>query len=192
MPVKRLIVPTITLLILPVVNFAQSAGVYVDIGPCMAMEEDAERYACYDLLEEQIRAAQTRETELPRVSIQRNTRQPAADVTVSDSSSEDEASVVDFGRETPATTSNRETTARLLDNEDGGQELIDAIVALKEPLPNQWQVTLASGQVWHQINSKRYRLQEGMEIRIYPSPFGGSYRLSATNLNGFIQVRRIQ
>jgi len=53
---------------------AQSAGIYVDIGPCMAMEVDEERYACYDLLEEQMRAAEQREVDLPVVSIERNAR----------------------------------------------------------------------------------------------------------------------
>ena len=183
--------------------FAQGASVYVDIGPCMAMDTDAQRYACYDLLEDQIRAAQTRQTELPVLSIPRNTRQsqeqvqaaPAPQsveqVVESDSGPESDA-VGEFGLEAATTASNREATARVLESDDGAQELVDTITKLDERVLNQWEVTLASGQVWQQINSKRYRLREGMEVRIYASPFGGSFRLSATNLNGFIQVRRIQ
>ena len=178
---------------------AQSASVYVDIGPCMGISENAIRYACYDQLEEQIRAAQARESELPVVSIQRNIRatqqQEVADAAEENDSNgdNDQQSVVEgFGRQSPAISNARVENARVLANEDGEQELVDTISALRERLPSQWEVTLAGGQVWHQVNSKAYRLREGMEIRIYPSPFGGSFRLSATNLNGFIQVRRVQ
>ena len=58
--------------------------------------------------------------------------------------------------------------------------------------PGEGFIDVDGGQVWYQINSKRFRLREGMQVRIYPSPFGGSFRLSASNMNGFIQVRRIQ
>lgn len=175
---------------------AQTAGVYVDIGPCMAMESDEERYACYDLLEAQIRAAQTREVSLPTVSIPRNTRQQQAPVNEVVDAVEDSANTVEtidgFGRESVSTTRNREASARVLETEEGDNELVDTVTNLDERIPNQWEITLASGQVWHQINSKRYRLREGMEVRIYPSPFGGSFRLTAANVNGFIQVRRVQ
>jgi len=186
----------ILFLFIPAVQ-AQSASVYVDIGPCMGINEDEDRYACYDQLEEQIRAARSRESELPVVSIQRNIRaaqqQEVADATEENDSNNDEQSVVEeFGRQSPAISQSRVENARVLANEDGEQELVDTISSLRERLPSQWAVTLAGGQVWHQVNSKAYRLREGMEIRIYPSPFGGSFRLSATNLNGFIQVRRVQ
>jgi len=103
-----------------------------------------------------------------------------------------ETSISDFGRETVSASRNRENTARVLETDDGEKELVDLVARLDEKVPNQWEITLESGQVWYQINSKRFRLREGMQVRIYPSPFGGSFRLSASNMNGFIQVRRIQ
>lgn len=198
MPKKVSITLTWIFLFSPLV-LGQSAGVYVDIGPCMNMESDEERYACYDLLEEQIRAAELRNTELPRVSIQRNTRNqttPDSDRTSQSESRLNDTngseSTEEFGLQPPSVTNEQLTNARILENEDGEQELMDTIVKLDSKVLNQWEISLAGGQVWHQINSKRYRLLEGMEVRIYPSPFGGSFRLTATNLNGFIQVRRIK
>ena len=171
---------------------AQSAGVYVDIGPCMAMEVDEERYACYDLLEEQMRAAEQREVDLPVVSIERNARSQQTSHQANDEPEVMETSISDFGRETVSASRNRENTARVLETDDGEKELVDLVARLDGKVPNQWEITLESGQVWYQINSKRFRLREGMQVRIYPSPFGGSFRLSASNMNGFIQVRRIQ
>lgn len=92
--------------------------------------------------------------------------------------------IQEFGKQAPG--------PRLVKDSEGGTELIDYISALQQREPDRWLITLASGQVWYQLNSKRYRLREGMEIKIYPSPLKGSYRLSARNVNGFIQVERIR
>jgi len=180
----------ILLPLLPISSIAQEDPVYVDISPCMAMQSDESRYNCYDLLEAQIRAAKERESSLPVVSIQRNVRQNQTENEQSDEVEVD--TVASFGTENAAVGQNRAATARVLENADGEQELVDLITLLDMKVPNQWEITLASGQVWRQINSKRFRLREGMEVRIYPSPFRGSFRLSASNINGFIQVRRIQ
>lgn len=173
---------------------SQTSGVYVDIGPCMAMTDNTRRYACYDLIEQQVRASQRAKIELPVVSLPRNIpeEQPDTDIASENQDHIEQDNIENFGQETPATSRNREVNAKILANDEGEQELVDIISDLNERLPGQWQITLASGQVWHQINSKNYRLREGMEVRIYPSPFGGSFRLSATNLNGFIQVQRVQ
>jgi len=173
---------------------SQTNSVYVDIGPCMAITDNTRRYACYDLIEQQVRAAERTKIEYPVVSLPRNIpeNQPETDIASENQDHIDQNNIEDFGQETPATSRNREVNAKILSNDDGDQELVDTISDLNERLPGQWQITLASGQVWHQINSKNYRLREGMEVRIYPSPFGGSFRLSAINLNGFIQVQRVQ
>jgi hypothetical protein len=46
--------------------------------------------------------------------------------------------------------------------------------------------------VWQQSFTGSYNLREGMDVRIYRSKWGASYRLSAQGLNGFIQVERIR
>jgi hypothetical protein len=53
-------------------------------------------------------------------------------------------------------------------------------------------ITLDNGQVWRQMQPKRYPLQPGYDVRIYSSRWGNSYRLSSPILNGFIQVERVR
>jgi len=166
----------------------QDEPAYVDISPCMAMENDENRYACYDLLEQQVRSS--REAALPVVSLRRNP-QPAIVEQSEEVPEPESGSLDDFGKVT-LSEAGRQSNSRILETADGGQELLDTVTSLRQRIPNQWEITLASGQIWHQVNSKRFRLREGMEVRIYPSPLGGSFRLEASNMNGFIQVRRIQ
>jgi hypothetical protein len=68
----------------------------------------------------------------------------------------------------------------------------DKITELKEREPGQWLITLASGQQWHQVESKPYRMRAGMDVRIFPGLFNGAWRMSAEGLNGFVQVKRIK
>lgn len=91
------------------------------------------------------------------------------------------ASVDDFGRE----------QARIVQADDGKDELIDTVAALQQLGPNLWIITLESGQRWQQMLSKRYALQAGDEVRIYPTRWGSSFRLSVERLGGYIQVERI-
>jgi hypothetical protein len=88
-----------------------------------------------------------------------------------------------FGKESPA---------RVVDTEEGHEELHDRIEALRMNPPGRWIVTLASGQVWRQSFTGSYNLRKGMDVRIYRSKWGNSYRLSAQGLNGFIQVERVK
>jgi hypothetical protein len=94
----------------------------------------------------------------------------------------DAANVEDFGRENPE-------DARIIDGADG-KELIANIAALEERGRNLWLITLENGQTWAQIESKTYRLQVGDSVRIYPTRWGDSYRLTADRVSGYIQVRR--
>jgi hypothetical protein len=82
--------------------------------------------------------------------------------------------------------------ARVVDTEEGRAELHDRIEALRQTPTGRWIVTLASGQVWQQTVSSTYMLRTGMDVRIFRSRFGNGYRLSAQDLNGFIQVQRIK
>lgn len=77
---------------------------------------------------------------------------------------------------------------------EGGEEnsYRDRIVDLREREPGKWLITLESGQQWYQVESKRYALGKGMDVRIYPGLFGSSWRLSADELKGFVQVRRVK
>lgn len=66
------------------------------------------------------------------------------------------------------------------------------ITALRLREPNQYIVTLDTGQVWHQRYPERYALRVGQRVRIYESPWGAHQRLQADGVNGFIQVERVE
>jgi hypothetical protein len=80
-------------------------------------------------------------------------------------------------------------STRSNDQAAGADESIGTIVALRETTPDKYLITLDNGQVWRQVATKRYRLQTGMDVRIYPG-WGNSLRLTAVDANGFIQVER--
>ena len=94
-----------------------------------------------------------------------------------------EEEVRSFGKESPA---------RVVDTENGASELHDRIESLRSSPAGDWIVTLASGQVWQQSVPGRYNLRKGLEVRIYPSKWGNAFRLTAPELKGFIQVRRVK
>jgi len=182
---------------------AQDA-VFVDIAPCMALAVDTDRHDCYDRLEAAVRAAQ--QLPPPPVATAPTPAAPAAQVpltapvpapvtapappapVVSDAESPANSDAVEtFGTQTPL-------EARVQANDGGDQELLDTITGLRQREPGRWLITLASGQVWYQTNSSRIRLREGMAVRIYPSPLGGSFRLAGTDgsSTGFVQVTRVE
>lgn len=197
----------LVIILTPSLLSAQTA-VFADILPCMELTDDTARLACYDGLGAEAasvrirRLTRSNQTASEPVTVPRSSS-PAPDTVVVPAiplattppatlpaepavAVEEEAGiknrVEDFGIQ----------DARIVENEDGEEELIDRIASLRQREPNKWLITLASGQVWYQANSKRFRLREGMEVRIYRAPFNGSYRLSATDINGFIQVTRVQ
>jgi hypothetical protein len=71
-------------------------------------------------------------------------------------------------------------------------EIRSSIVAVEQRRPNEHEISLENGQVWRQSPAKRYPLRVGQEVRIYSTRWGDSFRLSATELNGYIQVERIE
>ena len=80
---------------------------------------------------------------------------------------------------------------RVQEGEDGKLELHDTVAAIEYLRPNMLQITLTSGQVWRQMEGKRYMLKEGDEVRIYTTIWGNNFRLSTERLKSYIQVARI-
>lgn len=187
---------------------AQEGPAMVDIAPCMRLADDAARHACYDALGAAVRRA------LPE-------REPSSDPSPSSRAADQEDGEATVGadagggKEVPesalgrvnAAPENLEAaraveafgrdgrgSARVRANGAGEAELHDRVTGLREREPGRWLITLASGQVWYQTNSKRISMREGMEVRIYPSPLGGSYRLTRADGKGggFIQVERVE
>ena len=71
-------------------------------------------------------------------------------------------------------------------------EWVGTITSLKLRAPNQYLITLDSGQVWSQQVAERYALRVGQQVRVYESKWGSSKRLEADGVKGFIQVELVR
>jgi len=167
-----------------------TAEVIMDGGPCLDIVSPIERLACF---EEQANAAQGRGTSirqqnLPVVSIPRNSSQQPA----SEAPQEVESAGIppadsiesDFGLPEETINDQREKAQE--------NELIARVAKIKELDRNRFLITLENGQTWEQMETKRFALAEGDEVRIYSTRWGSSYRLSSQSRNGFIQVQRLR
>ena len=165
------------LILLPTATLAQDNSAFLD---CARHSDRGQRIACLEDALEDATSRQSRPVETapePATSPVRPERaNPQAAVA---GGSEDRVS--SFGRE-----------PRIEENEEGREELHETVAALQQPRPNQWLITLGSGQTWYQVHTRRYNLREGDEVRIYSSDWGKNYRLETPRLSGFIQVRRVE
>jgi hypothetical protein len=71
-------------------------------------------------------------------------------------------------------------------------EYFGTIVDIRERLPNAYVITLDNGQIWEQVEPKRFPLRPGLEVRIYPTKWGSRYRLHGLGTGGHIQVQRVK
>ena len=139
---------------------------------CAALQNDTERLACYDARERQrmldaipVAKPEGRSTKVAPERAERP-QPPAA------------GSNDDFGKPQPQI--------------PRGRELVDRIASIHFNEVRERYITLENGQVWKQVIDKRYELRAGQTVRIYPTRWGSDYRLSVEDLNGFIQVQRIE
>src|SRR5690606_41379495 len=72
------------------------------------------------------------------------------------------------------------------------EELFGVVASLRETVPNCYVISRENGQVWRQVRPSFYPLRPGQTVRIYSTNWGDSYRMSAEELNGFIQVERVR
>lgn len=146
---------------------AQPANVYIEVSECIALRSDAERFDCFERLTaaalSDAGSSGRAENPLPRPA-ERSSAGPI-DVFVQ--------SPPPLSRGLP-------------------DEIRSSIVALDERRPNEHVIALDNGQVWRQAQAKRYPLRVGQDVRVYATRWGDSYRLSAIELNGYIQVERIE
>ena len=82
--------------------------------------------------------------------------------------------------------------AQVVASETGAEALHDTVSSLVLVRPNQWRITLGSGQTWQQVHPKRYNLREGDAVRIHGTTWGDNFRLESGRLSGFIQVLRVE
>ncbi|MEY4640724.1 MAG: hypothetical protein RLZZ227_718 [Pseudomonadota bacterium] len=204
MKTRHLVSGLLTTLLLPVslTTFAQA----VDVSACQKIEDRLARYACYDGADPQgtvaapRREAQVQNTRSQEARVERTEEEDEEpgffgrlfDGDDEQAESETSPQVADAGASEGSAVDNfGRSTALVRDDGDGKGELIDTVAAIEQVGPQLLLVTLASGQQWRQMLSKRYALKVGDEVRIYSTRWGSSYRLSAERLDGFVQVQRV-
>jgi hypothetical protein len=154
------------------VALAQSAeDLTVDLAECVDLAAAEERFACYEA----------------RVNAVIEERDGAAEEAASAATGDDVAGRQISAPAGPESVDAAATSSQEVASESG--EIVGTIAALRETAPDTYLITLDNGQIWRQVASKRYRLQTGMDVRIYPG-WGNSLRLTAVDANGFIQVER--
>jgi hypothetical protein len=159
------------------VAVAQSSGdTAAAIAACAQIKDQGARLDCFDKLAGPARGVETASSPAPPAAVD-PPRSAAAPPTVVETAPAPAASV----------TSKREARG------DRAQiEVMSSVTALRVIQPGRVEVTLANGQVWRQTYSDTYNLLVGHEVKIYPSGFGKYFRLTSTELRGFIQVERVK
>jgi len=178
----------------------------IDVADCVGIESPAERFRCY---ESRVDAAlgessATAREDVPTVEplpeaevLQEAESTPAAVPSAPAAGVIGEREIVpgpsadadDFGLR-PAEDRGDRRARRRRDRER--EELFGVVASLRETVPNSYVITLENGQVWRQVRPSFYPLRPGQTVRIYSTNWGDSYRMSAEELNGFIQVERVR
>lgn len=144
----------------------------IDVYDCVRLEETGARHACY---EERAQAAWE------------NSRQDLTEAAPPPASAPAKPRPVPAAR-----VAESYGFPQRAEKDPGVPELAATISELRESVPDRFLITLDNGQVWRQMTSKKYRLEVGQQVRIYPTQWGDAFRLTVEELRGFIQVERIR
>jgi hypothetical protein len=183
---------------------AQGANrVIVDVTECINLVSPEDRYACY---EHRVAEAvpQNDATASPRQAESRDVDTPldrpetpsaeAGEAAVS-SAEPDRQVAPDVTPDADESRSRRRAEPAVdarPNDEIEPEDIIATVTELRQTVPNSYVITLDNGQVWRQRRPKRYPMRPGQAVKIYPSRWGNSFRLTAADLNGFIEVERIR
>jgi hypothetical protein len=166
------------------------------LAECAAIESAVARLDCFDALARRERGAAAPAQQRPQVR-QAQQRQPAqpqqrqpAQQAQNDPREASESAAVAPRVTAPDEVRASRRDARASEREE--LEVTSRVAGLREIQPGRVEVTLANGQVWRQTASDRYNLLVGHEVRVYPSGFGQSFRLTSKETRGYIQVERVR
>jgi len=163
-------------------------SVNVDIAGCADVETREQQIACYLVRVEEAVAARRAEaaaggepgpggtSSTPPRNVQAESREPGPPT------------------QRPAQQPQRSAPAAITLSEgpDEAESVIVArIASFREMEPDAYLITLDNGQVWRQSSPKDYFLREGAEVRLNPTRWGESYRLTDPDVGNFIQVERV-
>jgi hypothetical protein len=157
----------------------------IDVGECIKLESEHERFACY---EHQVAAAR-------RKSGDAEAAPDGGKTSRSETSARPAEPAQPAAEATKQAEAQRHRAARKHgadEDAERGEAIVGTIAVLDEIAPERYLITLSDGQVWRQTRSGLYPLRVGNRVRIYPTRWGASYRLTVEELRGFIQVDRVR
>lgn len=178
------------------ISYAQpSESLTVDVGACLDLPTREEQLQCYEnRVADELR---TRESDTssnePAVPVSDNRAAPSQ--TSSNARRVEAREVAEPLRAEPAqaTLAEREGPPRAEPVAVGADgEIVAQITSVRKVGPDTYEIQLDNGQIWRQNRPKRYLLLEGAEVRLNPTHWGSSYRLTDPNVGGFIQVGRVR
>lgn len=161
----------------------RSGSVVVDLGDCVDLETRERQLECYEN-----RVAEVLET--------RDSQEDAAgSATTTAPEAASESPRADRRDPGAATTEPSDRPAPAVVREaptDEADEIVATVTKVQEVEPNAYLIYLDNDQVWRQNRPKRYPLFAGAEVRLSPTHWGPSYRLTDPNVGSFIQVERVR
>jgi hypothetical protein len=178
---RRRVIGGAALVLLGLVTAAADAQpserVTVDIGDCVDIEAREQRLQCYE--DRATEVLQAREVE------HSDTQDATSSEVAQADRRESRRSERRLRSQQDAATANEAP-------ESSGGEIVATVTALQELEPNAYLITLDNDQVWRQNRLKPNRLRVGTEVRLRPTRWGPSYRLTAPGINGYLQVERVR
>jgi hypothetical protein len=169
-----------------------SATVTVDVAECVELESDAARVECFGSQVNAILEAQGNDESEQRPATDPSPDPPLDEPTAA-ATSEDaaEETLSRPERRVPRNAENR-AVGEPAESTADQNEFHGTIVSFQERVPFSYVITLDNGQIWEQVEPKKYPLRPGMEVRIYPTRWGRTYRLSGAGTGGYIRVQRVR
>ena len=159
-----------------VTTIAQESDSFnVDLAACIDLDTEEARFACY---EERVNAARSNEAA------------PGGAASQSSATAAESPQPIASDAQTAGN-----AVARPQSGRDAGpferQEIFGTITELREITPNTWVITLDNGQIWQMNQPRRYPLRVGLEVMLYDTRWGSSYRLTAPEHGSFVQVELV-
>lgn len=161
-----------------------SSNVTVDVGHCLEWESAAQRRACFGAeVDAALKARGAAESD-------------DSSVVTEDREADQSPSTGDENLSRRERRAQRRAERRAVDEsrelEAAEDQYFGTVKTIRERIPDSYVITLEDGQIWEQTAPKRYPLRPGLEVRIYPTTWGDSYRLAGMDLSGYIQVRKVR
>jgi hypothetical protein len=171
----------------------------VDLADCVELQSPEERFECYESRVEAARRERAPEAAADPGASGAGVRTVVIPPAAQAPSAQRESREPARGTAQPAdevlrTGPNEETFGLSQRRPEANErtEIRATVASVRETIPQTYIIELENGQIWRQMRPRQYHLRPGHHVTIYSTNWGRAYRLSADELNGFIQVERVR